>query len=1434
MKKNILYSVFLVFTSFFIGFSQKTETNKIPPGGGGGGELEITYYRDADNDTYGDRNNYILSLNPYPPLGYVENDLDCDDTNASISYYDITYYYDYDHDGYGNPLVSITQSCLLTPPKFYTIDNTDCDDANNSINSGVAWYLDENSDGFITPNETTVYYGCYAPNENYINSLYQNFHWIHNTLYDINNNIISNSRVYYDDLGRSNLTLSKDIANNKIWASETIYDSFGRASKTSFPAISSYSGFNKIGLLSTSNYSPLNNLGVYNGYYPTTTDLATYYSNNNTVEPYQATATHPYTEVEYDKLNPGNVIRSFGGNKINNEWKTGYSYTVPAAQEMYYVFGHNFFESPILSGNKKEIITKFYKTVNVDPHGIETVAFTDGEGKTLAVGRSGHATSKFLVHSLIGTQGYIDVHIPAGISSTQITLMGGNSNYTAYDLKTGQLIATSSLTGGNAYRIVANSIPTTDSKVYVSNTNPGTLTYDSGAKGISYWVNYYDFSVNVYNKTGQLVKVVQPNGYENNTTIKDVPAHMSSNATAYITTYKYNSLGQLIETKSPDEGISKFAYRKDGNIRYSQSALQAGSNEVSYTQYDEYARPIESGVIRGVVWANALANVDTAALISGQKSEQTFSIYDYETNYVGDVSNDLLNNVLISNSIDPNRYKQNNLSGNVVSSFNSESKSWYSYDIYGRLEWMVQNIRNLGVKTIDYEYDAKGQVKKVIYQKHIPSETFVHRYNYDNNGQLKVVETSTNNTTFQNHAEYSYYLDGKLKRVQLAEGIQGTDYVYTLGGMLKSINHPSLLQSMDPGNDDNDVFGITLDYYSGDYTRANTNITSSNSVGSFNPDNYDGNIKAVRWANKQLDGPVTANGASIVSYLYKYNKNKWLENASFSRVNNFNVIDNPTDRWKEGELSYDANGNITRLSRYNNQEENVDRLDYFYSQGTNQLHRVKDGITNGYSYDFPSGQNDDNYKYNAIGQLIDNDKEKLLYFYNTQGLTTEVQYKINNRPIVKFYYNERGERIKKEFYGNQGGSTVLSTDYYVSDASGNIVSIYQKSGSIVSQKEMPVYGSGRLGVFYKGSNPSLDYTNYQITDHLGNVRSVIKRNAGTNFPLITQYADYYPFGEQLPSRNSLSNYRFAFQGQELDQETGMEAFKLRLWDGRIGRWLNPDPYGQHYSPYLGMGNNPISSIDPDGGWETKFGRWLGWAFRGFKGEKVDDPDATTSNLKYGIRDFIPNSSYTYTEDGAGNTTSVNYSGAGFNYIYSSKTDDRNIWNSKFVRGLTGDKMDVSFGTGFGSYLGLNMQIEATWLLRGRDASFLPYINILPSPGGGIEIGAGGSFTLENGRGIFNGSVSDITAMSLLGPEVYLSGTVATPYGGLTSEKNAAIDPGTNKITWISTSRGIAVGAEGSIALGARINIARIHLTKGFYGTRYNRQKGAAETFHGKF
>jgi RHS repeat-associated protein len=62
-----------------------------------------------------------------------------------------------------------------------------------------------------------------------------------------------------------------------------------------------------------------------------------------------------------------------------------------------------------------------------------------------------------------------------------------------------------------------------------------------------------------------------------------------------------------------------------------------------------------------------------------------------------------------------------------------------------------------------------------------------------------------------------------------------------------------------------------------------------------------------------------------------------------------------------------------------------------------------------------------------------------------------------------------------------------------------------------------------------------------------------------------------------------------YQGQELDSEVGgagFYAFELRQYDARLGKWLSADPYRQHWSPYLAMANNPISFIDPDGGWSV--------------------------------------------------------------------------------------------------------------------------------------------------------------------------------------------------------------------------------------------------------
>ena len=80
--------------------------------------------------------------------------------------------------------------------------------------------------------------------------------------------------------------------------------------------------------------------------------------------------------------------------------------------------------------------------------------------------------------------------------------------------------------------------------------------------------------------------------------------------------------------------------------------------------------------------------------------------------------------------------------------------------------------------------------------------------------------------------------------------------------------------------------------------------------------------------------------------------------------------------------------------------------------------------------------------------------------------------------------------------------------------------------------------------------------------------------------------NYYPFGFVMNSYTSNGEkYRFGYQGdfaEDDTEETGFNHFEARQYDPRIGRWMVVDPYRQFASPYIGMGNNPINGVDPDG------------------------------------------------------------------------------------------------------------------------------------------------------------------------------------------------------------------------------------------------------------
>ena len=583
----------------------------------------------------------------------------------------------------------------------------------------------------------------------------------------------------------------------------------------------------------------------------------------------------------------------------------------------------------------------------------------------------------------------------------------------------------------------------------------------------------------------------------------------------------------------------------------------------------------------------------------------------------------------------------------------------YSYDIHGNVEQLWQQLPKIAVsenieedilfpeKTVRYDYDLlSGKVNQVIFQEGLDDE-FRHKYSYDGDNKLTQVHTSLDGIYWTLEAKYFYYAHGPLARVEIGEhNIQGVDYYYTLQGWIKGVNSPEGTFGKD-GTEDNptfntDEFAYTLHYFEGDYQARGNSASPNNNIfgNAFNTDEdyslftgffdqtepsgssangfpladsydrkslYNGNVAAMTTSIAHFGRQ--ENGRATQSMNYRYDQLHRIAAASSKQWNPATGVWESQTVGKAYQTSYqyDRNGNIQKLFRRNQAGDVIDNLKYSYDPvKKNQLYRVTDQAANVDNANFSAnGLNYGNhlYEYDEIGNLIKNGSDGIQsIIWNIQGKVEKV---VRTNATITYRYDASGNRIIKQV----ATTTTNHTNYYLRDASGNVLAIYEKkTDQTLAIKEIPIYGGSRLGQ-YRPKNETkqtaLGQRIYEFSNHLGNVLVTLSdhkvpQTDGTYSSVVVSASDYYPFGMIMKERGFQNTaYRFGFQGQEYDEETGTDHYTYRQADRITGRFWSVDPLSPKYphnSPYAFSENRVIDGVELEG---------LEWAPYNADGEIID-------------------------------------------------------------------------------------------------------------------------------------------------------------------------------------------------------------------------------------
>lgn len=477
------------------------------------------------------------------------------------------------------------------------------------------------------------------------------------------------------------------------------------------------------------------------------------------------------------------------------------------------------------------------------------------------------------------------------------------------------------------------------------------------------------------------------------------------------------------------------------------------------------------------------------------------------------------------------------------------------YDKYGNTIY-TKSTNHVGGQDESWTlYKFDGLVAETI-TKHVSNTENLeikNRFEYDEGGRLIASYQETGFGDEVKISGLSYNELGQLSRKELfkwgSEALQTLDYTYHERGWLEKVNNPASLGT--------DMFAYQLCYNNAATCGGTTN-------------KYSGTITGMQWKKPDFVYP---DNNSIKKYGYTYDGLNQLTDADFTG--------GQTGGFSFGvSYSYDLNGNISSLHRLKN-NVSMDELSYFYNGIGNRVTRIDDVLPNTITGGFYDGvKTAGEYQYDVNGNMIvDANKGITNISYNYMNLPEEINF--NNGNTIRYMYDAAGTKLRQQTLVNDVPG--VQTDYSAGF-------VYENDALDFIQ-----FAEGRVRPITPIITQPYQYE-YDLTDHLGNVRATFKTVEGYDPDIhssvyaatLIQADDYYPFGLKMPDYSYIAGgaeeNKFTYNGKELEDEFGLNWYHYgaRFYDPVVGRWWAIDPMDEFPSPYAYVGNTPIMLVDPNG------------------------------------------------------------------------------------------------------------------------------------------------------------------------------------------------------------------------------------------------------------